>query len=310
MTDKNLQKRAGLNIGTEPSGGVAVVDKAIQNVVKLPKNSEVTVLRPSPNNNRLVPGVKSEYGPFSYFYGTSDTATPTEIEARWYNEFDESIDLGFLTFGYGSNFDAFGQFMPPAGFLKLLNTGWMTMAPGERLTLKSLDSDATVFLPTTDLKRKPKPSGGGGASDGNVITVRGTVTSQGLLIGPPPGRAWGGVSPGASLGINAPFSVKLAHFGAETDEPVNVKEYIVTPDGTEYFSSDFQSFGLGLDYLEPQSFGALGFPFVLGGYLAYPNKWLLKLDPAVVDGSPVALPQGRIQLLATLQEFDLPADAT
>ena len=302
MVDKNLQKRAGLNVGTEPLGWV--IDKAMQNKYIATQGSEVPILQPSPDNNRLVVGKKAQG---YYIYGFSNGAAQVEFQGKWYNEFDESIDLipipnAVLPAVNGFTLIGFSKFGIDSGDY----SGWQTLAPNEKLTVKMLDGNATFFVPTMDIKRKPRPGGGGGGlSDGNVVTVRATITSQGVEVGPPPGKAWAGL---LVPGFGVRFSTKIGHFGALSDSPADVEEYLIDVDGNEYFIEKVSNNPFGIfPQVDPQMFkGCGGSLFCIGGgFLAYPNKWKLKLVP--FERNP--LPQGRIQLLATFQEFDLPKDA-
>jgi hypothetical protein len=282
MVDKALQQRAGANTGTEPSTGW-VVDKALQNKYVVKLGQEVTILQHSPDNNRLVVGKKK---PGMYIYGICPTAGgESDFEAKWHNEFGETIDL--LPFP-----NEVQDVMTLIGFSKFgspisSGQGWMTMAPKEKITLKVVaDGDGVFFVPTMDVKRKPKPSGGGGATDGNVVTVRGTITAQGLEVGPPPGKAWSGIGQGFGR-----LSTKIGHFGALTDNPVDVLEYLVDADGVPYFMEQLSTNGFNNAVAMPQDFTACG------------NMMFVE------SVGFLPLPTGRIQLLATFQEFDLPKDA-
>jgi hypothetical protein len=292
MTDSHLQQRAGQNVGVENAGGYSI-DKAAQNKFEVVGTSEVTVVEPSPNNNRLVPGK----APGMRFYGFNPTAVPFTFGGKFYNEFGESIDL------VPSPAALPGAPGPTLVIFAALSSGqaFITLAKGEKVTLKGLTGTKGVFfVPTIDIKRKPKPSGGGGLSDGNVVTVRATLTSTGVEIGPPPGKAWGGAVFGGTADSSLPFrpGFNVGHFGAVADNPASVLEYLVDEAGQEYFLA-------GTVGIAPQSFKLIGTTLFGGsmGLLAYPNKWRVKLEAAGPQ------PKGRVMLLVTAQEYDLPADA-
>lgn len=313
MTDKQLQRRRGQNSGVQPAG--FDIDKAISNKFKVTGRSEVVILEHSPNNNRMVSG-KKKTG--SYIYGFNKSAdTVFDFGAFWENAFGERINLDpavdgglpSLAFGNtGLQLVGFNQF----GFngTNLNGEGLMTMAPDEKIILQGQNSgEGTFFVPTFDIKRKPVPKGDGGATDGNVVTIRATVTPAGVDIGPPPGRAWSGIP---SINASLRLSTKVAHFGALGDTSVNVNQYLVDGDSVEYFIQSLTTENGEFPGLPPQSFKSIGKTLFLetAGVLAYPNKYRLKLAKTD-DGEdpPLAFPEGRIQFLGTFQEFDLPSDA-
>lgn len=159
----------------------------------------------------------------------------------------------------------------------------------------------TLFsvLPTFhDLKLKS--SGKGGLSDGGCICRSDTLTtSTPVVIAPPKGVNWGGITltPDQKLGV--PGGVTGWNFDATTT--CKIEEYLVFEDGTEKLLGTSAALAVSTavgSHLNVSPF------FAAGGILSYPNKLKYKL---VADGQ-AALPTARVLVKSALIEYDQPSD--
>ena len=189
----------------------------------------------------------------------------------------------------------------PAPFLndKPLNLGF-----GEKLVAAAAGGPSPVLVVPAFHDQKMKSSRGGGFSDGGVHVERLTLTAQGVVVGPPPGVAWGGFTGGGEVD-QEPASVQAINFDALLG--VQVEEYFVLADGSEKLVGTTSltncpntSPALNADAAKPCSL-FLG----QGGVLAYPNKLRYRIIPGLSEPS---LPSGRVLLHFDVVEFDLPGD--
>lgn len=156
-----------------------------------------------------------------------------------------------------------------------------------------------TVLPTFhDLKMKS--SGKGGLSDGGCICKSETVTgSVPVVVAPPKGVNWGGITLSAEQRGSAPGGVTGWNFDAALN--CKIEEYLVLEDGTEVLTGTATT--LAKNTPEVGSHKNVSLFFAAGGILSFPNKLKYKL----IAGSG-AIPTGRVLIKTALVEYDQPSD--
>jgi hypothetical protein len=146
-------------------------------------------------------------------------------------------------------------------------------------------SDLRAIVSFHDLKKKR--GNGGGLSDGGLFAVRESLSTQGVLFGPPPGKAWEFLPQAdeAELGFYV--------FNFDTVTAANFEVYFVLEDGTEFLGMPAAG---GATPLVPA--GTVE-PFEFSFLLAHPMKLRVKL----LESHPK-----RVLFAALATEFDLPKE--
>lgn len=129
-----------------------------------------------------------------------------------------------------------------------------------------------------DLKKKR--GNGGGLSDGGLISIRHSLSTQDVFVSPPPGKAWG-FTPTVQ---EAEQGFHIFNFDSLT---ANVEIYEVLEDGTEFL--------LGTLAILTNTVQAFETPYIL----AHPQQLRVKLNESH---------QKRVLLAALATEFDLPKE--
>jgi hypothetical protein len=165
-------------------------------------------------------------------------------------------------------------------------------------------SASIVALPAFhDLKKHNAHPGG--FSDGGVVCISETLTTQGVEIAPSPGIALGGFSlPGSGFEQLAPANVPvLPVLNFDPDNDAYFDALFVFEDGS--MASILPN---GYNNMAPKndgsSLGGVGFVLLAGSIITYPNKLLVKL----VSYGGYALPAKRVLLKGCLLEYDKPRD--
>jgi hypothetical protein len=162
---------------------------------------------------------------------------------------------------------------------------------------------SNVFVVNSFADVKLKSSGGGGFSDGGVISQSVALKEAGgapvtVEIAPPKGVNLGGVTMDSPDTQGEPGGV--TGFNFDTVNPVDVEEYFVSADGTETLIFRFTP-------INPQTYDNVTDFFENGGILSYPNKLRYKL--AQTQGKVLSpLPTARVLLKYALVLYDRPSD--
>lgn len=290
MTDKQLEERAGLNVGVEPDSRF-FIDKAGASYKTLSGQvgSEVILVEGDPNGNIRTLFALEEPEVVTF---NPDPTNAVAAMLRFRNQFGETITTPARTVSAGGfSAIAFG----PEIFNFILQ-----LVKGEKISAvrgapdENVPGTGPVELWTTffDAKHKPKPQGGGGLSDGNVVAVRETVTSQGVEVGPPPGKAW---RPLPLPTENGTGFISLGHFGLVGDVVAQVRTSLVLPDSSARL---FGAVNIDPQTINPGADGELF--FAIGSLIPHPFKIRYSLDAPA--------PVGRVLLLGAYVEYDLPKD--
>lgn len=299
MSDDQLSARSGFNTGVEPCIGF-VVDKATQaKPVVMKGAAEFTLLEGNAEDDRtLVASVVGTKIQWPSFPDPADTVHATGYETRYYNSFNEVILLNASPGLVGPASATQGCFPVT---LDGLFIGTIVMVEGEKITIKRASNgeqagglgDLAVYPSYLNIKKKPKPYGGGGQTDGNCVVLRERITASGVVVGPPPGKAW---RPVPSVGKI--FSGLAGHFGATGDNPALINTSLIDENGVERFVEQ--------DSVQPQFFTDLDKNFFEPDMtvLSYPNKLKYKLFTDAQN----PLPAGRVMLMTAMMEFDKPED--
>lgn len=163
-------------------------------------------------------------------------------------------------------------------------------------------SNLSVFPTFQDLKIKK--AGKGGFSDGGVVNRSDTLTvSAPVVLAPPPGVNWGGVTlnnPQRVSGV--PGGVTGWNFDATVD--CAISEYLVFEDGSEMLVDT----AVVLDVNTGNTSHAHVSPFFgANGILSYPNKLKYVLS-ANGSGTGHGIPTARVLIKSCLVEYDQPSD--
>lgn len=153
-----------------------------------------------------------------------------------------------------------------------------------------MSAPVTIFPSFSDLKLKS--SGGGGFSDGGVVSKSVTLTVNApVTLQPPPGVNWGGLCLAPYQDVMALGGVSVFNF--DTGNNAEIEEYLVLEDGSEVLlNTQAVLFG---------AHAAVSFAFTNGFVLAPQNKLRYKIKPP----SDVT---GRILLKYVLLAYDQPSD--
>lgn len=290
MVDKQLEERAGLNVGVEPSR--FFIDKAGASYKTLlgQVGSEAVLVEGDPNGN-----VRSLFaqddGPLVATFN-ADPANSVAAALRFYNQFGETVTTpdrsvnsgGFGGIAFSSEIFSF--------VLQLVKGEKITAVRGTPTQADAGTGPVELWTSFYDAKHKPKPQGGGGLSDGNVVAVRETLSSQDVDVGPPPGKAWRPIPLPTSLGAGF---CNVGHFGQIGDVPALIRTSLVLPDGSA------RLFGVATN--SPQTIDTtvdaeLFFAFL--SLIPHPFKLRYSLDAPT--------PAGRVMLLGAFVEYDMPKD--
>lgn len=302
MVDSSLQARAGLNIGVEPAGGM-FIGKAATRFAVMKGSAETLLADAAPDSNvRLVLGTGNE-NPSVPAWNLSADAIAYLI--KLYNEFGETISNPGTIASVPTNLTGIT--------LSGMDFNIISMAPKEKLTITRAPTvgepgleDVQILFPVWDAQHKPKPEGGGGLSDGNVVLVRKTLGSTPVDIGPPKGRAWRPLST-FTLSDKTTSSSNYGHFGATGDNPATVAVKWVDGAGVArpLLFNDGPIVAQSLHSSDNEEL-----LFTKGGMvLGYPNKLRYQLIPTPQEQGPaLPIPAGRVMLMAAYVEFDLPKD--
>jgi len=287
-----LQQRAGLNVGAEPNLNF-FVDKALMTHVRVEGNAETTLLEGIEENIRLL---LAGSGGGVIWPAWNLTNDDIGYLTKFYNEHGESI---VLVSGGGPGLLASTPNMIGTDLTVIPEDFAVSLRPGEKVTIQRDTSVSPgtgpfdVYPRAVDAKKKPKPRGGGGLSDGNVADVRADIPVQGYVeIGPPKGRAWRPIwmeIPITAVGV-------AAHFGAVGDEIVGINAYLVDETGSVKFTEPVSISPQTFEILDPTFFG------FFCGILPYPYKLRYERDQ---QKTPAA---GRVTVMTTFVEFDLPKE--
>jgi hypothetical protein len=155
-----------------------------------------------------------------------------------------------------------------------------------------------TVLPTfQDLKMKS--AGKGGFSDGGIVNQTVTLTgSVPVIIAPPKGVNWGGITltPGQRVGV--PGGVTAFNFDTVND--CNITEYLVLEDGTEVATAAVVALTVNTGTGSHKNVSQF---FKNNGVLSFPNK--LKY---VLTAKSAAVPTARVIIKYSLVEYDQPSD--
>jgi hypothetical protein len=166
-------------------------------------------------------------------------------------------------------------------------------------------SASIVALPAFhDLKKHNAHPGG--VSDGGVVCIGETLTTQGVEIAPPPGLALGGFSlPASGVEVQAVNIPVLPVLNFDPDNDAYFDAYIVFEDGSmaSVVPADLKPQLMALKN-DGSEFGGVGGLPLSGLIITYPNKLLVKL----VSYGGYALPTKRVLLKGCLLEYDKPRD--
>jgi hypothetical protein len=279
MVDKNVQDRAGQNVGNEPSL-LNFVEKAGSLAVQLATNGSRTT---------IIEGIEDTIRSMIIQGGAS---------GRLFNVGPDAVDVTlFFEDGEGHEINAGTLNIAAGANAALTNFVMPSLAAGEKISAEVAvyggGTAAVYAVPAFhDLKRKR--GGGGGLSDGNVVSIREDLAVNSVEFGPPKGKCWQMIcdaSRGAVLDDLPGVPGAYVNFGTNTPD---VNEALVLPDGTAIAvttETGVAATTIASDAL--QSWGADGF------ILSYPMKVRLSLTEA-----------SNVRFYAALAfaEFDLPKD--
>lgn len=296
MVDRQLEARAGLNVGVEPAGSL-FIGKAATRFAVMKGSAETLLADAAPDSNiRLVAGTGEASFPA---WNLSPDGVAYII--KLYNEFGETISNP-ATISSAPSIN--GVSLPG------LEYNILSMAPKEKITITRSPTvgepgleDVQILVPVWDAQHKPKPEGGGGLSDGNVVLVRKTLGSTPVDVGPPAGKAWRPVSSFTTQDKKTSSS-NYGHFGATGDNPATVRVSWVDPAGVARPMNDDDP--VAAQSLQPSDIELLLFTKA-GMVLGYPNKIRYQLVPTPGEVT-LPIPVGRVMLMAAYVEFDLPKD--